>query len=83
MLHIDHGILPELLKGEKYTERELLIFLLENKNSKIISKNSIEFNINSMNKHKILEIFEGYEHKSEQPRVYKIPNEKSRVYYTD
>lgn len=83
MSYYEHEILPELVKGEIYTERELLIFLLENKNSKIISKNAIEFNIKSMNKHKILEIFEGYEHKSEQPKVYNMPNEKSRVYFTD
>lgn len=83
MSYYEHEILPELVKGEVYTERELVIFLLENRNSRIISRNSIELNNQSMNKHKILDIFEGYEHKSEQQRVYKVPNEKSRVYYTD
>lgn len=83
MSYVDHEILSELVKGEIYTERELLIFLLENRNSKIISKNSAEFNIKSMNKHKIFEIFEGYVYENEKLGKYKITNEKSRVYFTD
>lgn len=83
MAYYEDEILYELNLGEKYTAKQLTIFVVENNNTTIISKTCNHFIEYSTNMHTVLEIIEGFEHKGEDHRTYHIPSGKTKIYIVD
>ena len=83
MAYYEDEILRELILGEKYTPKQLIIFLVENDNATVISKSCNHFVEFSNQKHTVLEIIEGFEHRGEDHRTYHIPGKKTKIYIVD
>ena len=83
MAYFESEILHELVVGEKYSQTQLIIFIVENPNVTVISKSCSCFNENSQGVHRVLEIIDGYEHKGDRQRTYHIPSTKTKVYILD
>ncbi len=83
MSYFESEILHELVVGEKYSQTQLIIFIVENPNVTVISKSSSRFYEHSQDVHRVLEVIDGYEHKGDRQRTYHIPNTKTKVYILD
>jgi hypothetical protein len=83
MTYFEDEILHELHVGELYTQRQIAIFLAENKDNIVISKSCKYFQKWSTNKHKVLQIIEGYEHRCNNDRTYHIPDILSKFIILD
>ncbi len=72
---------PKVLEiGKEYTEREIYLFVVNNKYCSVISKSRIRLDNNGISKLTIIEILEGYEHKGDGYMTYNIPSRKSKIY---
>lgn len=76
-------IINELEIGKEYTQRQLIILLVENDNATVISKSCNRFADYSDSRHKVIDIIAGYEHSGDRTRTYHIPNKKSKIYIVD
>ena len=83
MAYYENEILRELNLGEMYTPKQLMIFVVENSNTTVISKSCNHFVEFSTQKHTVLEIIEGFEHRGEDHRTYHIPGKKTKIYIVD
>ena len=83
MAYYEDEILHELNIGEKYTAKQLIIFVVENNNTTVISKTCNHFIEYSTKMHTVLEIIEGFEHKGEDHRTYHTPSSKTKIYIVD
>jgi hypothetical protein len=81
--YYEDEILHELNLGEKYTAKQLKIFVVENKNTTVISKTCNHFVEYSTRMHTVLEIIEGFEHKGEHQSTYHVPSSKTKIYIVD
>lgn len=76
-------IINELEIGKEYTQKQLMILLVENDNITVISKSCNRFVDYSDSRYKVLTIIDGYEHSGDRTRTYHIPSKKSRIYIVD
>jgi hypothetical protein len=83
MAYYESEILHELIVGEKYSQTQLIIFIMENPHVTVISKSCSRFTEHSQRVHMVLDIIEGYEHKGDRQRTYHVPNTKTKVYILD
>lgn len=83
MSYYEDEILRELTINEKYTEKQLAIFVVENIDVIVISKSSRQFIDYSKKEHQVIDIIEGYIHKGENRDTYHIPNGTKRIYVVD
>jgi len=83
MAYFESEILPELVVGDKYSQTQLIIFIVENPNVTVVSKSCSRFNEHSQDVHRVLEIIDGYEHKGDRQRTYHIPSSKTKIYILD
>jgi len=83
MRYFGEEILHELNVGEKYSQKQLAIFVVENDNATVISKSSSQFGAHSQTTHRVLDIIEGFEHKGDRQKTYHIPSSKTKIYIVD
>ena len=82
MAYCENEILRELNCEEEYTDRQLLIFAIENPDALVISKSCNGFIDLSTKRRKVLEIIKGYVHRGEHGTYY-VPNDISRIYIVE
>lgn len=82
--YYEEEILKELDCGNQYTSRQLAIFVVENSDSIVISKDNTDFDCYPEMKHKVIQKLNGYVHSgSSRERKYYIPNKSQRIYYVE
>ena len=83
MAYYEDEILHDLNIGESYTQRQLVIFVVENENIAVVSRSCSQFADYSDSKHRVIDIIEGYEHKGDRQRTYYIPSATTKIYIVE
>lgn len=84
MAYYENEILKELNVGEKYTGRQLLIYLLNHSDAYLFSKSTKQFVEWDDKTYKVLEIIKGYLHHSDSIQVtYHIPSAETTAYIVE
>lgn len=78
--YLESKVPPKLEIGKSYTERQLLLFIIENEDSIILSDSAEVFDEWSTKEHVLKEVKEEYIHYSEA-ETYIINEEKYKIYF--
>ncbi len=80
MAYYEDEIPKELIKGNTYTERQIMIFLENNEEALIISDYYTQLSKNSNRKATIHKVEEGFIHRM-LGGTHSLPKDKTKIYY--
>lgn len=81
MMYSERDVLCELEIGRTYSEKQIVIYIVENPDVVVISKTKQQLNSDTI-KHEVLEKYSGFVHSASQ-KTYHIPSHCNRIYVID
>ena len=80
MGYIQSEVPKELIKGKEYTERQLMLYVINNRHESVLSQSVARFSDYSDRLLTVIDVCEGYLHTGNGSTTYNIPSSKSKIY---